>query len=158
MSNVRIGAEIIGIERINKLVADLQEIDQNKAIKKGLRRGAMVFIRIGRSMLRSRNEVHTGNLMKSFRIRVKRRKLGALAGFSMNYSRMSEDGYGSHSWLVDRGTVQRKTTGRGSVPAGLNRGIMPASYFWTDTKEQGSSEAIRAIEQGIHDAVIQMQK
>lgn len=158
MSEARIGAKIIGIERINQLVADLQEIDKNKAIKAGLRKGAMVFIRLGRSTLRSRNNKHTGNLMKSFRVRVKKRSLGSLAGFSMNYSRMSEDGYGSHSWLVDRGTVQRKTTGKGSVPAGLNRGIMPASYFWTDTKEQGSSEAIRAIEQGIHDAVIQMQK
>lgn len=152
MSEARIGAKIIGIERINRLVADLQEIDQNKAIKAGLRKGAMVFIRLGRSTLRSRNNKHTGNLMKSFRVRVKRRKLGSLAGFSMNYSRMSEDGYGSHSWLVDRGTVQRWTK------KGQNRGIMPASYFWTDTKEQGSSEAIRAIEQGIHEAVIQMQK
>lgn len=152
MSEARIGAKIIGIERINRLVADLQEIDQNKAIKAGLRKGAMVFIRLGRSTLRSRNNKHTGNLMKSFRVRVKRRKLGSLAGFSMNYSRMSEDGYGSHSWLVDRGTVQRWTK------KGQNRGIMPASYFWTDTKEQGSSEAIRAIEQGIHDAVKQMQK
>ena len=152
MSEARIGAKIIGIERINRLVADLQEIDQNKAIKAGLRKGAMVFIRLGRSTLRSRNNKHTGNLMKSFRVRVKKRSLGSLAGFSMNYSRMAEEGYGSHSWLVDRGTVQRWTK------KGQNRGIMPASYFWTDTKEQGSSEAIRAIEQGIHDAVIQMQK
>ena len=152
MSEARIGAKIIGIERINRLVADLQEIDQNKAIKAGLRKGAMVFIRLGRSTLRSRNNKHTGNLMKSFRVRVKKRSLGSLAGFAMNYTRLAEEGYGSHSWLVDRGTVQRKTK------AGLNRGIMPASYFWTDTKEQGGNEAIRAIEQGIHEAVIQMQK
>ena len=152
MNEAIIGAKIIGIERINRLVADLQEIDQNKAIKAGLRKGAMVFIRLGRSTLRSRNNKHTGNLMKSFRVRVKKRSLGSLAGFSMNYSRMAEEGYGSHSWLVDRGTVQRWTK------KGQNRGIMPASYFWTDTKEQGGSEAIRAIEQGIHDAVIQMQK
>lgn len=152
MNDIRIGAEIIGIKRINRLVADLQEIDKNKAIKAGLQKGAMVFIRLGRSTLRSRNNKHTGNLMKSFRVRVKKRSLGSLAGFSMNYSRMAEEGYGSHSWLVDRGTVQRWTK------KGQNRGIMPASYFWTDTKEQGGSEAIRAIEQGIHDAVIQMQK
>ena len=105
MSEARIGAKIIGIERINRLVADLQEIDKNKAIKAGLQKGAMVFIRLGRSTLRSRNNKHTGNLMKSFRVRVKKRSLGSLAGFSMNYSRMAEEGYGSHSWLVDRGTV-----------------------------------------------------
>lgn len=150
--DVHIGAELIGIDRINRLVADLQYIDQNKAIKAGLRRGADVFIRIGRSNLRARNKEKTGNLMKSFRVRVKKSTLGALAGFSMNYTRKEEEGYGSHSWLVDMGTVKRKTK------AGLNRGVMPASYFWTDTKNEGGSEAIRAIEQGIHDAVIQMQK
>ena len=156
--NVRIGAEIVGIERINRLVEDLREIDQNKAIKAGLRRGANVFIRAGRSNLRARNNEKTGNLMKSMRTRVKKRKLGALAGFSMNYSRMKEEGYGSHSWLVDRGTKKRETTGKGSVPAGLNRGIMPASYFWTDTKNEAGSAAIREIENGIITAVERMKR
>ena len=54
--DVRIGAELIGIDRINRLVADLQEIDRNKAIKAGLRKGAEVFIRIGRSNLKARNK------------------------------------------------------------------------------------------------------
>ena len=36
--DVRIGAELIGIDRINRLVADLQDIDRNKAIKAGLRK------------------------------------------------------------------------------------------------------------------------
>ena len=152
MSEARIGAKIIGIERINRLVADLQEIDQNKAIKAGLRKGAMVFIRLGRSTLRSRNNKHTGNLMKSFRVRVKKRSLGSLAGFSMNYSRMAEEGYGSHSWLVDRGTVKRETKKK------QNRGIMPASYFWTDTKNQAGSGAIREIENGIITAVERMKR
>lgn len=150
--NVRIGAEIVGIERINRLVADLREIDQNKAIKAGLRRGANVFIRAGRSNLRARNNEKTGNLMKSMRTRVKKRKLGALAGFSMNYSRMKEEGYGSHSWLVDRGTKKRETK------AGYNRGIMPASYFWTDTKMQSGTAAIREIENGIITAVERMKR
>ena len=90
--------------------------------------------------------------MKSMRTRVKKRKLGALAGFSMNYSRMKEEGYGSHSWLVDRGTVKRKTK------AGYNRGIMPASYFWTDTKNEAGSSAIREIENGIVTAVERMKR
>ena len=156
--SVRIGAEIVGIERINRLVADLREIDQNKAIKAGLRRGANVFIRAGRNNLRARNNEKTGNLMKSMRTRVKKRKLGALAGFSMNYKRKAEEGYGSHSWLVDRGTKKRETTGKGSVPAGLNRGIMPASYFWTDTKNEAGSSAIREIENGIVTAVERMKR
>ena len=90
--------------------------------------------------------------MKSMRTRVKKRKLGALAGFSMNYSRMAEEGYGSHSWLVDRGTVKRETKKK------QNRGIMPASYFWTDTKNQAGSGAIREIENGIITAVERMKR
>ena len=150
--NVKIGAEILGLDRINRLVADLRDIDQNKAIKAGLRRGANIFIRTGRQNLKARNNEKTGNLMKSMRTRVKKRKLGALAGFSMNYSRMAEEGYGSHSWLVDRGTVKRETKKK------QNRGIMPASYFWTDTKNQAGSGAIREIENGIITAVERMKR
>ena len=150
--SVKIGAEIIGLDRINRLVADLRDIDQNKAIKAGLRRGANIFIRTGRQNLKARNNEKTGNLMKSMRTRVKKRKLGALAGFSMNYSRMAEEGYGSHSWLVDRGTVKRETKKK------QNRGIMPASYFWTDTKNQAGSGAIREIENGIITAVERMKR
>ena len=86
------------------------------------------------------------------RVRVKKRKLGALAGFSMNYSRMEKEGYGSHSWLVDRGTVKRQTR------SGKNRGIMPASYFWTDTKNEAGVSAIREIENGIITAVERMKR
>lgn len=150
--SVKIGAEILGLDRINRLVADLRDIDQNKAIKAGLRRGANIFIRTGRQNLKARNNEKTGNLMKSMRTRVKKRKLGALAGFSMNYSRMAEEGYGSHSWLVDRGTVKRETKKK------QNRGIMPASYFWTDTKNQAGSGAIREIENGIITAVERMKR
>ena len=35
--NVRIGAEMVGVERIYRLVDDLRQIDQNTAIKAGLR-------------------------------------------------------------------------------------------------------------------------
>ena len=150
--NVIIGAEIVGIDRIYGLVSDLRQIDQNKAIKAGLRRGANIFIRAGRANLKARNNEKTGNLMKSMRTRVKKRKLGALAGFSMNYSRMKEEGYGSHSWLVDRGTKKRETK------SGHNRGIMPASYFWTDTKNEAGSSAIREIENGIVTAVERMKR
>ena len=151
--NVRIGAEMVGVERIYRLVDDLRQIDQNTAIKAGLRRGANVFIRTGRQNLRARNNEKTGNLMKSMRTRVKKRKLGALAGFSMNYSRMKEEGYGSHSWLVDRGTVKRETK-----KTKKNRGIMPASYFWTDTKNEAGPAAIREIEKGIITAVERMKR
>lgn len=150
--NATIGVEMIGVNRIYRLVSDLRDIDQNKAIKAGLRRGANIFIQTGRANLRARNNKKTGNLLKSMRVRVKKRKLGALAGFSMNYSRMDKEGYGSHSWLVDRGTVKRQTRSK------KNRGIMPASYFWTDTKNEAVTPAIREIENGIITAVERMKR
>ena len=145
-------AEIIGLDRINQLVAELKDIDRNRAIKSGLSKGASLLMRIGRSNLRARNNERTGNLIKSMRTRIKRRKLGALVGFSMDHSRMATNGYGSHSWLVDRGTVKRETKKK------QNRGIMPASYFWTDTKNQAGSGAIREIENGIITAVERMKR
>lgn len=147
-----IRAEIVGLDRINQLVAELKDVDRNKAIKSGLRRGAATLMRSGRMNFRARNNEKTGNLLKSMKTRVKRHKLGALVGFSMDHSKINKDGYGSHSWLVDRGTVKRKTK------AGYNRGIMPASYFWTDTKMEGGPAVIREIENGIITAVERMKR
>lgn len=152
LAGIKVGAEIVGLDRIYKLVEDLQKIDQNKAIKAGLGKGANVFLRLGRQNLRARNDEHTGNLLKSMRVRVAKKGLASYAGFSMVYNRMVTDGYGSHSWLVDRGTVQRFTKD------GRNRGIMPASYFWTDARREGGAMAIREIERGIIDAVNKLQR
>lgn len=61
------------------------------------------------------------NLYNSFRVRVKRRSLGALVGFSSK---------GHHAHLVDLGTRKRPH------PITGTSGIMPANRFWTDTSEQ----------------------
>ena len=102
---------------------------------------------------RARNNEKTGNLLKSMKTRIKRHKLGALVGFSMDHSKINKDGYGSHSWLVDMGTVKRETK-----KTKKDRGIMPASYFWTDTKMEGGPAVIREIENGIITAVERMKR
>lgn len=142
-----IGVKFVGVDRFYRLVDELRDIDKNKAIKAGLRRGANDFIQVGRRNLRTRNQEKTGNLFKSMMVRVKKRKLGALAGFSMDFSAMDKKGYGSHSWLVDRGTNERYTK------TGASRGKMPASYFWSDAKRDGTPQAMREIENGIISAV-----
>lgn len=139
-----IGIEIIDIAKVKAFVRDLSDIDQQKAIRAGLAKGSMIFLKAGISRLKQLPDggYKTGALYHSFTSRVKKRKLGALAGFDMPQ--------GSASWLQDRGTVRRTTK------KGYNRGINPASYFWKATKEQESSRAVDAVWTGIQTAMERM--
>ena len=145
MSDIRI--EIKDIERMYALVDELRNVDKNKALKSGMIEGAKVFTRLGRKNLRARNDEHTGNLLKSMRWKAARRSVSVYAGFERSYKFQALKGVGNHAHLVDRGTKIRKTK------AGKNRGIMPASYFWTDTRNEGGGEALRRIEIGIRKMV-----
>ena len=139
-NQVRIGVEMLNVNEVYALLDDLSNLEKDRAIKQALRRAGGVFIAGGKSRLRERTKKgKTGNLLSSFKINVKRRKLGALVGFSSPK--------GNHSWLVDRGTVQRYTR------SGKNRGIMPANYFWDDTRKQDGGKAIDVLKIGIEQAV-----
>jgi len=137
--------EIKGIDKIYGFVDDLRKIDQDKAIKAGLRRGANVFKRIGRSNLAKRNNEHTGNLMGSFIAKVSRKGLTGYSGFNRSgkVAEMTGISQGNHAHLVDRGTKPRYTK------KGYYRGIMPASYFHTDARRDGEAEAAAAIWDGV---------
>ena len=129
-------------ENIQYLVDNLEDFEKDKAIKSGLRSAVNVFRVKGRATLRSRLLYHgkqTNHLMNSFTNRVKRNKLGALAGFDRPG--------GNHSHLVDAGTKIRRTK------SGANRGIMPANNFWSDTKVSEESRAMSALYQGVQRAV-----
>lgn len=139
----KIQAKIVGIERIYSLVDELKEVDKNKAIRSGLSRGAAVFVRVGRSELRRRNNEHTGSLMRSFTTRLAKKKLSAYSGFNRSVKLGDDKGLGNHAHLVDRGTTDRYTK------KGAYRGKMPASYFWTETKRSGESEAMKKVESGV---------
>jgi len=79
--------------------------------------------------------------LKSFKNKVKRTKLGALAGFG--------DGGGA-AHLIDRGTVNRMTKD------GKNRGAITENHFWTDAIEQNQTAAINEVYNGIEKAVINL--
>ena len=72
--------------------------------------------------------------MKAFVNKLKRQKLGALAGFNTT---------GMHSHLVDRGTKQRATR------KGKNTGKMPANNFWMDAIEANKGQALEEVYKGI---------
>ena len=138
----KLEAKILNPEAIHGLIEGLNDFEKDKAVKAGLRKGAQVLVRGGRKRLRSSlldNRKGTGNLMRSIAPRVKRRKLGALAGFRRPM--------GNHSHLLDRGTKDRYTK------KGAYRGRMKATLFWAQTHDSDMSKAVTEVVTGIEKAV-----
>lgn len=150
-----IRATITGIESVDRLLQNLSDIDRNKIIKSGLRAGVNLLKNAGRQRLRERMHsptVVTGNLLNSFSVRVKKNKLGAIAGFT----KATEDASGElikvrHAYIVDSGTGDRKRKNGGST------GVMPALKYWTDTKNQDTDRALEIVEASIVKAVDKME-
>lgn len=130
-------------ENILWLVRELEDFEKDKLLRTGLLDAAAVFKSVGRRLLKSRmkrpNGV-TGNLLKSFRRRVKKRRLGVLAGFNLPE--------GSHAWLVDLGTTPRSTKTH-------DTGIMPALRYWSDAEKSGG-RAIERISEAVRKKVQQL--
>ena len=137
---MQIKATLIDYDRVYAAISELSNIEKDKVIKAGLRAATTIFIRAGKSnlMARLKGDKTTGNLKKSFRTKVKRTKLGALAGFSQ---------LGMHAHLLNSGTVNRTTK------SGRNRGVMPANHFWTDAITNNEGAAISKVYDGIERAV-----
>lgn len=141
----------INPEDIIHLVNGLENLEKDKAIKEGLRKGGNIFRTGGRNRLRSsmkNSRGYTGNLLQSFHVRVKRQKLGVLIGFRRS-NRTNSIGGGNHAHLVDEGTSNRywKTRGRKST------GSMGATRFWSDTKILEWNKASEKIFEGVETAV-----
>ena len=136
----KIEAKILNPEVIRGFVQGLEDFEKDKAIQEGLRKGGQVFVRGGRSRLRNsiRND-GTGNLMKSLKVKIKRKKLGALVGFRRPI--------GNHSHLIDRGTKKRHTK------LGANRGKVKPTLFWLSTAEEDRASAFKEVVTGIERAV-----
>jgi hypothetical protein len=149
-----IKANITGTQGIDNMLQGLSDIDQNKIIKAGLRAGVNMLKNAGKRRLRER--MHnpagvTGNLLSAFSVRVKKNKLGALAGFQM----ITENSSGEkirvgHAYIVDSGTGERRRKNGGSS------GVMPALKYWTDTKNQDTDRALEIVEESVVKAVTKM--
>lgn len=134
----------IDTDSINYLIQELEQFEKNSAIKKGLQAGGNLIQKEGKRRLKERIEDHTGNLRRSFKVRVKRNKAGVLIGFIRG-----KNG-GNHAHLVDRGTKKRKH------PITGTSGVMPANYFWTDTENIDRPKAVNEIFAGVEKAVKQI--
>lgn len=137
---MEINGTLIDYNRVYEAISSLKDVEKDKVIKEGLRNATRLFVTAGKRNLTARSKkTGKGNLIKYFRNKLKKYKLGALAGFSQK---------GRHSHLVDLGTVKRTTK------KGQNRGTMPANKFWTDAIQANENKAIErvyeGIERGIH--------
>lgn len=133
---MQIQATLIDYQRVFKSIDGLKDIEKDKVIKEGLRAATGIYLSAGRVNLRGRlrGKKNTGNLMKAFKNKIKKNKLGALAGFN---------GLGMHSHLVDLGSVER------AKKSGASTGKMPANNFWTDAINNNQNKAIEKVYQGI---------
>jgi len=131
--------KIINRDALEYMVQNLENIDKDSAIRVGLKMGGNVIKRGGIRRLRARmnnSKGVTGNLLKSFVVRVKRNSLGVLVGFSTQ---------GSHAFLVDLGTNDRF-----QIKTGHHTGAARALNFWTDTRNEDVQQAQGMIVQGIN--------
>lgn len=138
-------------ESITYLVRRLDDFEKDKAIRTGLKAGGNVFQLGGKRRLRSSMKNPkgvTGNLLRSFHVRVKRQKLGVIVGFKRSNKFMIIGG-GNHAHLVDRGTKKRYLKTRGNKYVGE----MPANRFWSDTESQDGGKAVNEVYTGVERAV-----
>ena len=147
------GVKIIGEDRINAMLQELNDIDTNKSIKAGLRKGLNILRKGGLKRLKSRMKSPsgvTGNLVKSFNVRVKKNKLGGLAGFGMVSDTDGNHIIARHAHLVDLGTAERERQNGGST------GKMPALNFWTDTRNDDMDNAVGEVLKGTEQAILKI--
>ena len=147
------GVKIIGEDRINAMLQELNDIDTNKSIKAGLRKGLNILRKGGLKRLKSRMKSPsgvTGNLVKSFNVRVKKNKLGGLAGFGMVSDTDGNHIIARHAHLVDLGTAERERQNGGST------GKMPSLNFWTDTRNDDMDNAVGEVLKGTEQAILKI--
>lgn len=146
-----IEVRVIDRERVISAISQLKDIDKDKAVKKGLGEAGRVFVTGGKGRLRERmksgSKGVTGNLLRSFQVKVKRSKPGVLIGFKRGVNG------GNHVHLVDRGTDKRYWKTR----SGKYVGKVNANRFWSDTEEQDYKNAIDRLYEGVESAVIKIQ-
>ena len=144
-----INIEIKNRQSLELLVSSLSDIDKEAAIKSGLSKGGEILKQGGMRRLRNRmrasSEGKTGNLLRSFMVRVKRRKPGVLIGFKKGKKA------GNHAHLVDLGTIERmrKRKSRKKGGKGGRTGAATPNYFWSDTNDQDMQKAMIEVQTGI---------
>lgn len=148
-------------ERLVNTLDKAADVDTTSAVQKGLRDGARDMMNAGKANLGQRNKVVTGNLKRSFAIKVTRRKkIGsnyALSGFKRS-TRFNKIGGGNHAHLVDSGTVKRWTK-KGAYRGSISKGRpQTGTSFWRDAVQDEGPKAINRIVDIVEDELNKLMK
>lgn len=138
-----IEVKLIDYEKIYSMINDLNDIEKNKTIKYGLRRASNIFVQAGKVSIISNQNVDSGKMLSSLITKVKKEKLGALAGFTVS---------GNQSHLIDKGTVERVTK------SGKKTGKITGNNFWQDAVNANENTAIDTIYTSIQKAIENLMK
>lgn len=131
------------MEKIAALGDPKKKSEVMATLRKGYRKAGAYLIRAGRKREKASiranqakwpNVRHTGNLLSSFRTKVKRSGAGMLVGFNKK---------GSHSWLVDQGHTGERS----------HNGFTQGSHFWEDTRSNDAPKAQQMVADSIREAV-----
>lgn len=146
-NTIEVSFDFGGLEEALKRIAALNDPKKNasvnSALKKGYRKAGAYLIRVGRKKERISinankakwpNVKHTGNLLSSFRTKIKRSGLGMLVGFTDK---------GRHSWLVDHGHGGKRS----------HNGWTEGSKFWESTRENEAKTAQAMVADAVRQAV-----
>lgn len=135
-------------QRLVNTLNKAADVDTTPAVQRGLREGANTLKNAGKTSLATRNKEKTGNLRRSFTIKVTRRKkIGtnyAMSGFKRS-TKNNKNGGGNHAHLIDRGTDKRYTL-KGAYRGSISKGSPNVgSSFWTDTVETEGPRAMNRL-------------
>lgn len=134
--------ELLNLETVKDAIQELGDsVTQHKVVDAALKKGAQYLMNKGRLKLRQRMKNRkgvSGNLLKSFSYRIKKRKFGALVGFKQT---------GKHAHLVSQGTRKRY------MRKGLYRGFVTGNHFWEDTRQKETPRAMVLILNQIKDSI-----
>lgn len=92
----------------------------------------------------------TGNLKRSFAIKIVKKKGYGLSGFRRSAPKKGIKG-GNHAHLVDRGTAERYTIKTHSYRGSVSRGRpYTGSLFWTDAVESQGPQAVNRLVEAVY--------
>ena len=137
-------------QRAMRMLESMDKVSQKQVIQRALRTGMQTIIDAGKANLASRNKEKTGNLKRSFGIRVNRSKGYALGG----HKRPA----GAHSYLIDRGTKKRYTSKgyyRGSISKGNPK---HGTLYWTDAVNSHGEQALNSLMNAIYQALDEIRR
>lgn len=132
--------------KLENILNGLSEVDKSAVVQSALKTGMQSIINQGKINLSLRNKKKTGNLSRSFSIRVYKKKQYTLGGFKRSAPRKGIKG-GNHSYLVDRGTGLRWTNGNAF------RGSAWGSMFWTDAVNTEGPRAQAGLMDSVNKAI-----